>query len=102
MFVTGAESSLKRFWKTVGIDTRADGIAVTLDKRALKTPSGNTLLLPEKKRLVATLIANEWENQETLLKPHALPMVSRPPSTFKLLCTSLSDVSCVQSDRRSW
>lgn len=46
-----------------------------LDKRPLKTPSGHTLLLPENKRLVATLIANEWENQETLLKPHALPMV---------------------------
>jgi len=43
--------------------------------RALKTPSGNTLLLPKDKRLVATLIANEWENQEILLKPHALPMV---------------------------
>ncbi|KIJ68935.1 hypothetical protein HYDPIDRAFT_79686 [Hydnomerulius pinastri MD-312] len=71
-----AETTLKRFWKTVGIDTRTDGIAVTLDKRALKTPSGNTLLLPENKRLVATLIANEWENQETLLKPHALPMTS--------------------------
>lgn len=71
----GAEKTLKRFWKTVGIDTRTDGIAVTLDKRALKTPSGHTLLLPENKRLVATLIANEWENQEILLKPHALPMV---------------------------
>lgn len=71
----GAEKTLKRFWKTVGIDTRTDGIAVTLDKRALKTPSGHTLLLPENKRLVATLIANEWENQEMLLKPHALPMV---------------------------
>ncbi|KAF8121920.1 hypothetical protein EV363DRAFT_1183850, partial [Boletus edulis] len=71
-----AQTTLKRFWKTVGIDTRSDGIAVTLDKRALKTPSGHTLLLPENKRLVATFIANEWENQETLLKPHALPMTS--------------------------
>ncbi|KIK97399.1 hypothetical protein PAXRUDRAFT_824945 [Paxillus rubicundulus Ve08.2h10] len=71
-----ADKTLKRFWKTVGIDTRADGIAVTLDKRALKTPSGNTLLLPENKRVVATLIANEWENQTILLKPHALPLTS--------------------------
>ncbi|KAG9318872.1 hypothetical protein JVU11DRAFT_979 [Chiua virens] len=71
-----AQNTLKRFWKTVGIDSRIDGIAVTLDKRALKTPSGHTLLLPENKRLAATLIANEWENQETLLKPHALPMTS--------------------------
>ncbi|KAG2061697.1 ATP12-domain-containing protein [Suillus hirtellus] len=71
-----AEATLKRFWETVGISRRDDGLAVTLDMRALKTPSGNTLLLPRNKRLVATLIANEWENQEILLKPHALPMTS--------------------------
>ncbi|KAF9218121.1 ATP12-domain-containing protein, partial [Gyrodon lividus] len=71
-----AEKTLKRFWKTVGIDTRTGGIVVTLDKRALKTPSGNILLVPETKRLVATLIANEWENQDILLKPHALPVTS--------------------------
>lgn len=71
-----AEATLKRFWETVGISKRDDGLTVTLDMRALKTPSGNTLLLPRNKRLVATLIANEWENQETLLKPHALPMTS--------------------------
>jgi len=71
----GAEATLKRFWKTVGISNRDNGLTVTLDMRALKTPSGNTLLLPRDKQLVATLIANEWENQETLLKPHALPMV---------------------------
>ncbi|KAG1754466.1 hypothetical protein EDB19DRAFT_656582 [Suillus lakei] len=71
-----AEATLKRFWETVGISKRDNGLTVTLDMRALKTPSGNTLLLPKNKRLVATLIANEWENQETLLKPHALPMTS--------------------------
>lgn len=71
----GAEATLKRFWKTVGIEKRGENLCVTLDKRPLKTPSGNNLLLPESKRVVATLIAAEWENQETLLKPHALPMV---------------------------
>ncbi|KAF5365694.1 hypothetical protein D9758_003272 [Tetrapyrgos nigripes] len=71
-----AEATLKRFWKTVGVEKRNDGYVVTLDKRALKTPSGNTLLLPQNKQLVATLVATEWENQETLLKPHALPMTS--------------------------
>ncbi|KAJ3987103.1 hypothetical protein F5890DRAFT_1578178 [Lentinula detonsa] len=71
-----AETTMKRFWKTVGIEDRKEGIAITLDKRALKTPSGHTLLLPYKKRLVATLIAAEWENQRTVLKPHALPMTS--------------------------
>ncbi|KAL0947065.1 hypothetical protein HGRIS_013206 [Hohenbuehelia grisea] len=71
-----AEATLKRFWKTVGIETRDNSLAITLDKRALKTPSGNTLLLPLHKRLAATLIATEWDSQETLLKPHALPVTS--------------------------
>jgi ATP synthase F1 complex assembly factor 2 len=66
---------LKRFWKTVGIEKVNDGFSVTLDERPLKTPAGNKLLLPHDKRTVATLIAAEWENQETLMKPHALPMV---------------------------
>ncbi|EPQ58611.1 ATP12-domain-containing protein [Gloeophyllum trabeum ATCC 11539] len=71
-----AQATLKRFWKTVDIQERDGGLAVTLDKRALKTPSGNPLVLPKNKSLVATLIANEWENQETVLKSHALPMTS--------------------------
>ncbi|EGN95452.1 hypothetical protein SERLA73DRAFT_186464 [Serpula lacrymans var. lacrymans S7.3] len=71
-----AEATLKRFWKHVGLEKRDNSFAVTLDKRAIKTPSGNTLLLPENKRLLATLIADEWENQERLLQPHALPMTS--------------------------
>ena len=48
---------------------------MTLDKRALKTPDGQTLLLPLNKTIPAALIAAEWDHQEILLKPHALPMV---------------------------
>ncbi|KAI0086620.1 ATP12-domain-containing protein [Irpex rosettiformis] len=75
-FRCGAEATLKRFWKTVGIEQREGALTVTLDKRTLKTPSGNPLLIPETKALAATLIAVEWENQETLLKQHSLPMTS--------------------------
>lgn len=72
---TGAEATQKRFWKEVGIEKRGDSLTITLDKRALKTPSGQPLLLPLNKTLPAALIAAEWDNQEVLLKPHALPMV---------------------------
>ncbi|EIW84993.1 ATP12-domain-containing protein [Coniophora puteana RWD-64-598 SS2] len=71
-----AETTLKRFWKTVGVKRQQDGFTVTLDSRPIKTPAGNTLLLPTSKQLAASLIAFEWENQETVLKPHALPMTS--------------------------
>jgi ATP synthase mitochondrial F1 complex assembly factor 2 len=71
----GAEATLTRFWKTVGIDYRGDAYTVTLDQRPLKTPAGNTMMLPKGKALLATLIAYEWAIQDRLLKPHALPMV---------------------------
>jgi len=67
---------MKRFWKKVDVKANAEGITVTLDQRTLKTPSGNLLVLPHRKHLIAALIAHEWENQEKALKPHALPMTS--------------------------
>ncbi|KIY51005.1 ATP12-domain-containing protein [Fistulina hepatica ATCC 64428] len=95
-----AEATMKRFWKKSDVEQRGDAYTVTLDKRALKTPSGNTLLLPQNKRLVATLIATEWENQRTLLKPHALPVTSiasraidalQDPKIRTEVCNSLLD-----------
>jgi ATP synthase F1 complex assembly factor 2 len=69
---------MKRFWKTVGLShiPNEKAYAIMLDHRALKTPSGNKLRVPEQKSILATLVAKEWEDQETLLKPHALPVVS--------------------------
>lgn len=47
-----------------------------LDKRALKTPGGAPVVLAKERLPVAVLIAEEWENQLSVLKPHTLPMVS--------------------------
>ena len=71
----GAEATLTRFWKTVNLQERGDSLAITLDSRPLKTPAGRPLSLPRSKRLAATLIVAEWENQRNVLKSHALPMV---------------------------
>ncbi|KAH9999123.1 ATP12-domain-containing protein [Russula vinacea] len=71
-----AEATLTRFWKTVNLQEQGDTLAVTLDSRPLKTPAGKPLFLPHSKRLAATLIVTEWENQRNVLKSHALPMTS--------------------------
>lgn len=84
---TGAEATLKRFWKTVSVEEKNDAFAVTLDKRPLKTPSGNQLLFPRSRIMAATLVASEWDNQETLLKQHSLPVVS---NILWCPCSSLS------------
>ncbi|KAG6841687.1 hypothetical protein C0991_008325 [Blastosporella zonata] len=71
-----AEATMHRFWNDVGLEKRGTTYTITLDGRALKTPSGKVLALPESKSLLASLVAAEWDHQETLLKPHALPATS--------------------------
>ncbi|KAK7689120.1 hypothetical protein QCA50_007811 [Cerrena zonata] len=77
---TGAQATLKRFWKSVDLahpsEDPSKGYVVRLDKRSLKTPAGNPLILPKEKKLAATLVVSEWENQEQALKQHSLPMTS--------------------------
>jgi ATP synthase F1 complex assembly factor 2 len=114
--VIGAEVTLRRFWKTVNIKEEANGgslvrplghvdrvtdkrvgdFLVMLDSRNLRTPGGAKLVIPRDRRLLALLIANEWENQDEVLKQHALPVVS---STTVSDCTGpvtdASDVSRV-------
>jgi ATP synthase F1 complex assembly factor 2 len=75
----GAEHTLRRFWKHAHVKEEPEGFLVTLDHRALKSPAGTKLVLPKDRRLLAALIANEWENQDQVLKQHALPLV-RPHS----------------------
>ena len=83
---------MRRFWKTVNVSTNADSksldmrvdiadlvpddLLVKLDHRDLKTPGGTKLVVPKNRRLLALLIANEWENQSAVLKQHSLPVVS--------------------------
>jgi len=89
---------MKRFWKTVGVESRDDGpfpflplprsdrlgahllihtgkIAIMLDQRTLKSPGGVPLLVGKEHLPVALCIADEWENQTAVLKQHSLPMV---------------------------
>ncbi|EJD46058.1 ATP12-domain-containing protein [Auricularia subglabra TFB-10046 SS5] len=71
-----ANVTLKRFWKDADLQEQSHAYHITLDKRPLKTPGGNVLEIPKTKRLLATMIAYEWDNQEKLIKPHALPLTS--------------------------
>ncbi|POW08935.1 hypothetical protein PSHT_09327 [Puccinia striiformis] len=74
---TRAETSLRRFWKTVDVHEQEDGqYSIRLDLRNLKTPNGNPLVLLKTKLVLATLIAREWDEQRKILKQHSLPMTS--------------------------
>lgn len=101
--LSGAEATKKRFWKTASVDNRGDSFAILLDRRTLKTPDGKPLILPASKQLLATLIAHEWETQETLLKPHALPMVNFASETTLCWLTYIHgvDFAGIESYRRA-
>ncbi|EJU05482.1 ATP12-domain-containing protein [Dacryopinax primogenitus] len=74
-----AEATMKRFWKSVDVSPSKqdpETLAITLDKRPLKTPLGKPLAVPNTKPLLAALIAHEWDSQENVIKPHALPVTS--------------------------
>lgn len=99
---TGAEQTLRRFWKTVNISaTPSDGYLITLDHRALKTPFGAKLEIPKERRLLAALIANEWENQDEVLKQHALPVVCARSSLGRVVLSFRPDFVSIPSNRRS-
>ena len=63
--------------------------------------------MPKERRLLALLIANEWENQDEVLKQHALPVVRlSSPSPCPLdrfegvvISTLSADVACLASYR---
>lgn len=76
------EKTLTKFWKSVEVQQRVDSngacnYATTLDGRAIKTPGGFDLLIPESKPTVAHLICHEWSLLTTQkIKHHALPLTA--------------------------
>lgn len=78
-----AEQTMKRFWKTVSLTKHeatekfpVPHYTIDLDKRSLRTPDFNVLRVGADRPLLAALIANEWQEQKNILKPHTLPLVS--------------------------
>lgn len=73
---------VSRFWKQVRVGhapMSADAdehFTVLLDKRPLRTPGGNKLAVPADHPMLACLIAEEWDTQTQVLKPHSLPLTS--------------------------
>ncbi|WVR08706.1 hypothetical protein IAU60_005764 [Kwoniella sp. DSM 27419] len=98
-----AEVTLRRFWKTVHIKQEESGdFAITLDHRALKTPGGAKLNVPKDRRLLALLIANEWENQDEVLKQHALPVMMKYLDTDTILFPNDEPRPLVRLQQEHW
>ncbi|WP_417688800.1 ATP12 family chaperone protein [Roseibium sp.] len=62
----------KRFYKQAVAAPIEGGFAIHLDGRAVKTPGKSTLLLPNE--TIAKAVAAEWEAQEKVINPGAMPL----------------------------
>jgi chaperone required for assembly of F1-ATPase len=62
----------KRFYKEVGVAEAEDGFAITLDGKAIRTPSGRQVIIPS--RDLADAVAAEWADQDETIKPMTMPL----------------------------
>jgi chaperone required for assembly of F1-ATPase len=62
----------KRFYAHAGVVEAADGFAVTLDGKPIRTPSGRQVVAP--RREIAEAIAAEWEAQQDTIDPLTMPL----------------------------
>jgi chaperone required for assembly of F1-ATPase len=63
---------MKRFWKEVLVEPLAEGWAIELDGKAVKTPARAPLAAPT--RALADAIAEEWRGVGETVDPRAMPL----------------------------
>src|SRR3954454_16116100 len=62
----------KRFYTATGVTEAADGFAISLDDRPVRTPFGRPLVAPT--RDIAEAIAAEWAAQNENIDPLTMPL----------------------------
>ena len=62
----------KRFYAKAGVVEAANGFAITLDGKPVRTPSGRPLAVPS--RQIADTVAAEWEAQRETIDPLTMPL----------------------------
>ncbi|KAH8684613.1 hypothetical protein BGZ60DRAFT_426980 [Tricladium varicosporioides] len=69
----------KRFWKDVHVRHLDEGLQVHLDKRPLRRPTKEILIIPHDKPHLASAIALEWDllvSAQQALRHHLIPLTS--------------------------
>ena len=62
----------KRFYENAAVEARDGAFAVVLDGRPARTPAKKLLAVPT--RALAQALADEWQAQEAVLDPRAMPL----------------------------
>src|SRR5258708_39057938 len=62
----------RRFYAHAGVVAAPDGLAITLDDKSVRTPSGRPLVAPT--REIAAAIVTEWDSQKEFIDPLTMPL----------------------------
>jgi len=81
----------KRFWTDVNIAPEADGFAIQLDGRAVKTPAKVALVVPTVE--MANAIAAEWRAVEEKIDPEVMPFTRSANAAIDKVSTQFSEVA---------
>jgi chaperone required for assembly of F1-ATPase len=84
------EWALKRFWKEVTVEEDAQGYAVLLDRRAVRTPAKRPLVVPTP--VIAERIASEWMTQENKVDPTTMPWTRSANAALDKVATQRAEV----------
>ncbi len=86
-----SEWKTKRFWKETTTQTVEGGFAITLDGRAVKTPSKSPLVVPS--HALALAIAAEWDAQQEKIDPTTMPFTRAANSAIDKVGTQKAEVA---------
>jgi chaperone required for assembly of F1-ATPase len=81
----------KRFYAKASVVESADGFAVTLDDKPIRTPSGRALTAPT--RDIADAIATEWNAQVDLINPLTMPLTRFANSVVEAVADQVDAVA---------
>ncbi len=87
---------MKRFWKQAEVTRSADGFAVTLDGRPLKTPAKAPMVLPTEK--LAKMVADEWNAVEGEVRPENMPATRMSNAAIDKVSAQFDDVAEMLSE----
>lgn len=80
----------KRFYKSVAVERRVEGFAITLDVRTVRTPGKRELVVPVE--ALAEAIAEEWSGQGERIDPATMPLTRLANSAIEGVSERMQEV----------
>lgn len=91
-----SEWKQKRFWTTAAVEEADGGLTVSLDGRKVRTPAKAPLIVPS--RRMAEAIAAEWQAQDGVIDPLAMPFTRSANAAIDKVATQHGDVARMIAD----